>query len=129
MFAIIATGGKQYRVVPGMSLAVERLALEPGATIEFDRVLLLADDEDVRVGNPTVDGATVRAHVLEQGRARKITVFKYKAKSNYRRKTGHRQALTRLRITEILKERSNGTQEGDGELAKRPRQRRQAPRA
>lgn len=129
MFAIIETGGKQYRVVPGMSLAVERLNSEPGATIEFGRVLLVADDGDVRVGNPTVDGATVRAHVLEQGRARKITVFKYKAKSNYRRKTGHRQPLTRLRVTEILKERSNGTQEGHGELAKRPRQRRQAARS
>lgn len=102
MFAIIETGGKQYKVAPGQALSVERLPAEPGARVEFDRVLLVEDDSGTAVGNPIVDGARVIAHVLEQGRGDKITVFKYKAKSNYRRKTGHRQAVTRLRVAEIL---------------------------
>lgn len=102
MFAIIETGGKQYRVAPGEALAVEKLPSEPGATVEFDRVLMISNEGDVRIGSPAISGAKVVAHVLEQGRGKKITVFKYKAKSNYRRKTGHRQALTRLRVTEIV---------------------------
>jgi large subunit ribosomal protein L21 len=104
MFAIIQTGGKQYRVAPGAALEVERLGSEPGATVEFDRVLLVENDGAVQVGSPTVSGAKVLAHVLENDRGKKVTVFKYKSKSNYRRKTGHRQALTRVRITEIVRE-------------------------
>ncbi|MBM2811401.1 MAG: ribosomal protein [Chloroflexi bacterium] len=103
MFAIIETGGKQYKVAPGSAVVVERLAAEPGATVEFDRVLVVGDQEDVAVGTPLVAGAKVLAHVLANDRGKKITVFKYKAKSNYRRKTGHRQAQTRLRIAEIVR--------------------------
>ncbi len=103
MFAIIESGGKQYKVAPGNPLVVERLASEPGATVEFDRVLLIGDEGDLTVGNPAIQGARVLAYVVDQDRARKVTVFKYKAKSNYRRKTGHRQPLTRLRVTEILR--------------------------
>jgi large subunit ribosomal protein L21 len=103
MFAIVETGGKQYKVTPGLALNVERLTEEPGATVELDRVLMIGDEGgDVKVGNPFIGGAKVTAHVLEHGRAKKIIVFKYKAKSNYRRRTGHRQELTRLRITDIL---------------------------
>jgi len=103
MFAIIESGGKQYRVAPGAALEVERLGSEPGATVEFDRVLLIGDDGAVQVGSPTVAGAKVLAHVLDHDRGEKVIVFKYKAKSNYRRRTGHRQALTRVRITEIVR--------------------------
>jgi len=103
MFAIIESGGKQYRVAPGAALEVERLGSEPGATVEFDRVLLIGDDGEVQVGSPTVAGAKVLAHVLDHGRGEKVLVFKYKAKSNYRRRTGHRQELTRVRITEIVR--------------------------
>lgn len=103
MFAVIETGGKQYRVAPGTAVAVERLAAEPGASVEFDRVLMIGDEGQVVVGNPVVADAKVVAHVIEHKRGDKITVFKYKAKSNYRRKTGHRQALTRVRVAEIVR--------------------------
>src|SRR5919205_1052217 len=103
MYAILETGGKQYRVQPGDTINVERLPAEPGETLELGSVLLLAGDgERARVGMPSVPGAIVRAEVLEHGRGDKIIVFRYKSKVRYRRKTGHRQALTRLRITDIL---------------------------
>lgn len=102
MFAIIETGGKQYKVEPGMRVSVERIEAQPGETVELDRVLMIGGDGPVTVGTPSIDGAKVRAFVVDQGRAKKILVFKYKAKSNYRRKTGHRQAHTRLRVTEIV---------------------------
>jgi large subunit ribosomal protein L21 len=104
MYAIVETGGKQYRVKPGDTVAVERLAVEPGETLDLDRVLLVAGngDERARVGSPGVTGAVVRAEVVEHIRGEKIIVFRYKSKVRYRRKTGHRQSLTRLRITDIL---------------------------
>src|SRR5215470_12655803 len=103
MYAIVETGGKQYRVKPGDTVAVERLSGEPGETLDLARVLMIAGNGDSpRVGTPGVDGAVVRAEVLEHGRGEKIVVFRYKSKVRYRRKTGHRQALTRLRITDIL---------------------------
>jgi large subunit ribosomal protein L21 len=103
MFAIIETGGKQYKVAPGSAVTVERLAADPGETVEFDRVLVVGDGEDVAVGTPTVAGAKVVAHVLANDRGKKIVVFRYKAKSNYRRRTGHRQSQTRLRVAEIVR--------------------------
>jgi large subunit ribosomal protein L21 len=103
MYAIVETGGKQYRVKPGDTVAVERLAGEPGETLDLDRVLLVAGNDDkARVGSPGIEGAVVRAEVVEQFRGQKIIVFRYKSKVRYRRKTGHRQSLTRLRITDIL---------------------------
>jgi large subunit ribosomal protein L21 len=104
MYAIVETGGKQYRVKPGDTLAVERLAGEPGETLDLERVLLVAGNGDAaaRVGSPGVAGAVVRAEVVEHIRGEKIIVFRYKSKVRYRRKTGHRQSLTRLRITDIL---------------------------
>src|SRR5260370_24704723 len=103
MYAIVETGGKQYRVKPGDTVAVERLTGEPGESLDLDRVLLVAGDGDqARVGSPGVDGAIVRAEVVEHIRGEKIIVFRYKSKVRYRRKTGHRQSLTRLRITDIL---------------------------
>jgi large subunit ribosomal protein L21 len=103
MYAIVETGGKQYRVKPGDTIAVERVAGEPGEVLDLGRVLLVAGDGDTaRVGSPGVAGAVVRAEVVEHARGEKIVVFRYKSKVRYRRKTGHRQALTRLRITDIV---------------------------
>ena len=100
-YAIIETGGKQYRVAVGDTLSVEKLPVEPGSGITFDRVLLVGGDGPAKVGTPLVAGATVEAQVAEQYRGPKIVVFKYKPKKRYRRRTGHRQALTRVAITAI----------------------------
>jgi large subunit ribosomal protein L21 len=103
MYAIVETGGKQYRVKPGDTIAVERIAGEPGDVLDVGRVLLVGDNGNAtRIGVPSVEGAVVRAEVVEHARGEKIIVFRYKSKVRYRRKTGHRQALTRLRITDIL---------------------------
>ena len=101
MYAVIETGGKQYKVAEGQTIEVEKLPAEVGETVELDRVLLLVDDEKVVTGNPTVKGAVVSATVVGQERRRKVIVFKYKARERYRRKKGHRQAFTRLQIGEI----------------------------
>lgn len=101
MYAVIETGGKQYKVTEGQTIEVEKLPHEIGETLELDRVLLLVDGDKVVAGTPTVEGAVVSATVLRQDRRRKVIVFKYKARERYRRKKGHRQAFTRLRIGEI----------------------------
>src|SRR5688572_15807534 len=100
-YAVIRTGGKQYRVSPGDVVRVERLPGEVGAPIEFTEVLLTAGDGSVRIGTPLVEGVRVRAEIVAQGRARKILVYKKKRRKNYRRRHGHRQAITTLRVTEI----------------------------
>jgi large subunit ribosomal protein L21 len=101
MFAIIRTGGKQYKVASGDVIAVEKLAGEPGATLELAEVLMVGEGADVSTGTPLVAGATVSAELVEHRRADKIIVFKKKRRQNYRRKNGHRQHQTVLRITEI----------------------------
>ncbi len=101
-YAIIETGGKQYRVQPGKSISVEKIEGETGSTVELDRVLLVSEDDRVSIGTPTVAGAKVVAEVAEQGRGKKIIVLKYKSKTRYRGKTGHRQSLTKLAIKEIV---------------------------
>ena len=100
-YAIIETGGKQYRVAVGDTLSVEKLPVETGSGITFDRVLMVGGGGSARVGTPLVAGATVQAQVAEQYRGPKIVVFKYKPKKRYRRRTGHRQSLTRVAITAI----------------------------
>ncbi len=102
MFAVVRTGGKQYRVRKDDVIKVERLAGEPGAAVELDQVLMLDDGGNPAVGSPLVDGARVAATVVDQTRADKIIVFKKKRRKNHRRKRGHRQHLTVLRITDIL---------------------------
>ncbi|HTX54986.1 MAG TPA: 50S ribosomal protein L21 [Candidatus Baltobacteraceae bacterium] len=102
MYAIIESGGKQYRVEPGAVLALERLAGEVGSQVSLDRVLLVADGDNVRIGKPTVAGARVTSEIVAHERGEKIDVFKFKKRKKYRRKTGHRQELTRVRIAEIL---------------------------
>jgi large subunit ribosomal protein L21 len=99
---VVETGGKQYRVVVGETLDVEKIPAEVGETVTLDRVLLVVGDEGMRVGQPTVEGAQVRATVVDQDRKRKVIVFKYHNKNRYRRKIGHRQPFTRLRIDEIV---------------------------
>ena len=106
MYAVVETGGKQIRVREGDVVEVEKLNAQAGDEITFDRVLCLSGDGRLVPGNPTVDGASVVGRVEGQGRGRKIIVFRYKSKVNYRKKTGHRQALTRVRITEIRYDRA-----------------------
>jgi large subunit ribosomal protein L21 len=103
VYAVLETGGKQYRVSPGDLLRVERLEGEPGSPVRFDRVLLVAEEDLVTIGTPTVAGASVAGEVVRQGRARKIIVFKFKRRKKYRRTQGHRQAETTVRITAISK--------------------------
>ncbi len=102
MYAVVETGGKQYKVSAGDTVDVEKLPYEVGEKIELDRVLLVADGDEVRVGQPTVEGAKVLATVTDQVKGPKIIVFKYKPKERYRRKKGHRQAYSRLMIDEIV---------------------------
>ena len=102
MYAIVRTGGHQYRVAPGDTIMVEKLDAEPGASVELSDVLLVMDDnKGVQIGSPFVSGAKVLARVVGQDKGHKLIVFKFKPKKRYRRKTGHRQSLTRLSITEI----------------------------
>lgn len=101
MYAVIATGGKQYRVQEGETIEVEKLAVEPGATVTFDEVLLVARGEDVQVGTPVVAGAKVTAEVVKNGRGEKLLIYKYRRRKGYRRKTGHRQPFTAVKITGI----------------------------
>ena len=101
IYAIIETGGKQYKVTPGQTIDVERLDVAEGDTIELDRVLLIADDEKLTVGKPIIDGAKVIATSKGEAKDKKIVVFKYKPKTRYRKKTGHRQFHTKLTIDKI----------------------------
>ena len=101
MYAIVETGGKQYRVAEGDVLKVEKLPAEEGGEVVFDRVLAVDDGNGLQVGQPFVEGCQVKGQVLKQGKSRKITVFKYKPKKNYRRKQGHRQPYSQVRIEKI----------------------------
>jgi len=102
VYAVVETGGKQYKVSVGETVDVEKLPFEVGETIELDRVLLVADGDEVHVGRPTVEGAKVLATVTEHVKGPKIIVFKYRPRERYRRKKGHRQVYTRLTINEII---------------------------
>ena len=103
MYAVIKTGGHQYKASVGDELVVERLPYEVGAQVELDEIYLLADGDDIVVGQPTVDGAKIRATVVEEFKGPKIRIFKFKPKIRYRRRLGHRQTYMRLRIDEIEK--------------------------
>lgn len=102
MYAIIQTGGHQYKVAPGDTIEVERLDAKPGSDVELAEVLMVSGDNGVQIGTPFVGGAKVVARVVGPAKGEKLIVFKYKAKKRYRRKTGHRQGLTRLNIKEIV---------------------------
>ncbi len=101
MYAVVATGGKQYRVQEGDVLRVEKLDGDVGGEISFDKILLFSDGEELKVGQPELEGALVKGHILEQGKSKKIIVFKYKRRKRYRRKRGHRQQYTMIKIDNI----------------------------
>ena len=100
MYAIIATGGKQYKVSEGDIITIEKLGVEAGEKVTFDQVLVVGGD-DLKVGDPTVAGATDEASVVKEGRAKKVIVYKYKRKTGYHKKNGHRQAFTQVKIEKI----------------------------
>ena len=101
MYAIVKCGGRQYRAEEGHSFIVEKLPYEVGEQIELDKILLMADGEEIAVGQPTVEGALVKATIVEQFRGKKIFVWKYRPRKRYRRRQGHRQSYTRLRVDEV----------------------------
>ena len=101
-YAIVKTGGKQYRVEPGTSIVVEKIAADEGSTVELDEVLMISDDSSTTIGTPLVEGAKVVAEVETQAKGDKIIVLKYKRKTRYAVKSGHRQRLTKLAIKEIV---------------------------
>ena len=100
MYAIIATGGKQYKVSEGDIITIEKLGKEADEKVTFDQVLVVSD-KDIKIGNPTVVGATVDATVVKEGRAKKVIVYKYKRKTGYHKKNGHRQCFTQVKIDKI----------------------------
>ena len=102
MYAIIEACGKQYKVSEGMIVFFEKLDVKEGEKITFDKVLLVSDDKNVKVGSPIVENAKVEGTVMAHGKHKKVIVFKYKAKKNYRRKQGHRQPFTKVKIEKIV---------------------------
>jgi len=124
MYAVIQTGGKQYKVAKDDVFTVEKLAGEAGATVEFDKVLLVGDGDKATVGAPIVSGATVAAEIIEQTRGDKVVVFKKKRRQNYRRRNGHRQDLTLLRVTEIL---TDGEKPSKAKAAPKPKKAEEKP--
>ncbi len=105
-FAIIQTGGKQYKISAGQKIKIEKLNANEGENFIFNEVLLLADGEDIKIGSPYVEGAKVEAKILKQGKSRKKIVFKYHSKTRYRKKKGHRQLYSEIQIEKILNPKS-----------------------
>jgi large subunit ribosomal protein L21 len=101
MYAIIRTGGKQFRAEPGKTLRIPSVNIDPGETLRFEDILLGADGETVKIGTPGLSGASVTAEVVRHGKGEKIVIFKHKRRKNYRRKQGHRQKFTEVRVNEI----------------------------
>ena len=101
MYAVISSGGKQYRVQEGEVLRVEKISGKVGETVSFNKVLMFSDGETATVGTPLLEKASVNGHIIEQGKAKKIIVFKYKRRKRYRRKQGHRQQFTAVKIDKI----------------------------
>jgi len=101
MYAVIFTGGKQYKVSEGETLRLEKIPGEIGSSVSFDRVLMFADGKTIKVGQPTLTDVAVKGHIVEQGKAKKVIVFKYKKRKRYRKKLGHRQQYTALKIDTI----------------------------
>jgi len=101
MYAVVKTGGKQYRVSLGDRVKIEKIPGEVGAEVNFDQVLMIGGTDDVKVGTPVVSGATVSARIVKQDRSRKVTVFKFKRRQGYKKKQGHRQSYTQVEITGI----------------------------
>lgn len=126
MYAVIETGGKQYRVELGSELAIERLEAAPGSSISFDRVLLVADGDNAQVGTPTVAEALVTADVVRQDRGEKVIVFKYRPKARHRAKKGHRQEQTVIRVADIRFNGRSAAEEAGKQQAQESKARKQA---
>ncbi|RDE18487.1 50S ribosomal protein L21 [Motiliproteus coralliicola] len=101
MYAVVVTGGKQYRVSEGQTLKVEKLTAEEGASVELDKVLLVADGEEIKIGAPVVEGAKVNAEVVAHGRGKKVRIVKFKRRKHHMKQMGHRQWFTEIKITGI----------------------------
>jgi large subunit ribosomal protein L21 len=101
MYAIIRAGGHQYRAEPGKTIRIQSLDAQPGETVRFEEVLLGADGDNIKIGAPVVSGAAVTAEVVRHGRGEKIIIFKHKRRKNYRRKQGHRQGFTEVKVNDI----------------------------
>ena len=101
MYAIVNTGGKQYKIQHGDVLRVEKIPGEVGSPVSFDKVLMFSDGENVNIGRPVLDNVAVKGHIVDQGKGKKIIVFKYKRRKRYRRKLGHRQQYTEIKIDSI----------------------------
>jgi len=129
MFAVIKTGGKQYRVTPNQLLLIEKSEGAAGDAIEFSDVLMLSDGKDIKVGAPIVSGATVKGTIVEQTRGDKVIVFKKKRRHNYRRKNGHRQYLTAVRITDIMASGSSASKKVEASEKKTTEKKAAAPKA
>lgn len=114
MYAVIQTGGKQYRVTPGAVLRVEKIVADAGAAIQLDKVLLVADGDTITVGTPFVDGGQVTARVKAHGRGDKIKIVKFRRRKHYRKQMGHRQSYTELEITGIMPEQNHPEVNGNG---------------
>ncbi|MGI6205651.1 MAG: 50S ribosomal protein L21 [Anaerovoracaceae bacterium] len=102
MYAVIETGGKQYKVQEGDEISVEKLGAEAGEEVVFDKVLAAGEGADIKIGAPYVDGASVKSTVVENGKGQKVIIYKYKAKKDYRKKQGHRQPYTKVKIDSIV---------------------------
>ncbi len=101
MYAVIKTGGKQYKVIEGQTLKVEKLNAEEGSSIDLNEVLMIADGEDVKLGAPFIDGGKVTATIASHGRAKKVTIVKFKRRKHHRKQMGHRQSFTEIKIEKI----------------------------
>ena len=115
MYAVIETGGKQYRVQNGDQICVEKLNVEDGAQVVFDKVLVCGEGADIKVGTPYLEGITVEGEAVESGKGKKVVIFKYKAKKDYRKKQGHRQPYTMVEITAIAGEKAPAKEEAPAE--------------
>lgn len=120
IYAIIQTGGKQYKVSPGDHIQVEKIEAEPGSTVDLEQVLLVSQGDKITVGQPTLPDTRVKAEVVSHGVGDKVVVFKYHSKTRYRRKTGHRQPYTELAIQEIVTARRRRTRAPAGQAATEP---------
>lgn len=101
MYAVIKSGGKQHRVVPGEVLKLEKLDVDTGATVDFDEVMMIGEGADIKIGKPFVEGGKVTAEVIAHGRGKKVNIVKFRRRKHYRRQAGHRQAFTQVKIKEI----------------------------
>ena len=133
MYAVLKSGGKQYKVEEGQVLRLEKLPGDVGSAIKFDQILMIGDGENIQVGQPLVDGASVEGHIIDQGRGKKIIVFKYKRRKRYRRKQGHRQQFTAIQIDSILtqtqpaEKKAEPEKEAKAPVAKKPEKKEAEP--